>query len=216
LQYWLVKRLARSIPNLAKARIFSFHIPRHPMWKHRDMKEVWVDLGQSLSCAPEAKAVIDQLVALYQTQPVVLALYGWQQSHRSIELQQELLNKLWYPLVEAIGLLPSQPLRSRLILFLTAEGALQPTMASNSPSPPICLAPLMVISQAEVGDWMETDAVYALIEQLYGSDQVKIRRLIQEEIREWSDDPVKTIEQICWTFELEGISAIEAEWRLAG
>lgn len=216
LQYWLVKRLARSIPNLAKARIFSFHIPRHPMWKHRDMEEVWVDLGQSLSCAPDAKAVIDQLVALYQTQPVILALYGWQQSHRSMELQQELLNKLWCPLVEAIGLLPSQPLRSRLILFLAEEGALQPRMASNSRLSPICLAPLMVISQAEVGDWMETDAVYGLIEQLYGGDQVKIRRLIQEEIREWSDDPVKTIEQICWTFELEGISAIEAEWRLAG
>jgi hypothetical protein len=218
IQHWLVKRLVNQIPNVANARVFPIVVPAHEMWKKRDFNEFWVDLARKLSCASESTAVLKALVEVYQTQPIIFALYGWSARPRSQQLQQQVLEELWDPLVQAIAALPTQPLRSRLILFL-AEGSdnMPVNPADHQPTPivPIRLDPLTKIKSDEVANWMERDAVYAVLTQF--CSEARISTLIDEEILEWDSDPIATLEQICYIFELEnGIADIEEYWRLAG
>ncbi|NEQ33306.1 MAG: hypothetical protein F6K04_20295, partial [Leptolyngbya sp. SIO4C5] len=162
---------------------------------------------------------IAALVEVYRTQPIIMAMYGWSAMSRSQALQKQVLDELWQPLVKAIGALNEQPLRSRVILFL-AEGrdlAAEAPAPDNSANPvvPIRLEPLTQISREHVADWLESDVVFSVLSQYLAEDQ--IGALIDEEILEWSSDPVQAIEEICYIFELEnGIADIEADWRLAG
>ena len=220
IQHWLVKRLVNQIPDVANASVFPFVVPTHPMWKRRDLGELWIDLARKLQCQAEPATVIENLVQIYRTKPIIIAMYGWSSMNRSQTLQQQVLIDLWQPLVEAVGRLDGPPLRSRIILFL-AEG---PNLATASPteSPPhlapivpIRLEPLTEITNDHIADWMESDRVYPKLSQLIPPDE--LGTLINEEILEWDCDPVAAIEQICYIFELEnGIADIEAEWRLAG
>ncbi|MFM7447899.1 MAG: caspase family protein [Leptolyngbyaceae cyanobacterium] len=218
IQYWLVKRLVNQIPNVAHARVFPFVVPNHPMWKNRDFNEVWVDLARKLNCAAVPAKVIDTLVKVYQTQPIIFALYGWSDRPRSQQLQQQVLNELWNPLVQEVAALPTQPMRSRLVLFLAEGGDIVPDIPAGNDSDlsiPIRLHPLTAISSDQVATWIESDAVYPVVTQF--RSEAQIRTLIEEEIAEWNCDPVETLEQICYIFELEnGIADIEAEWRWAG
>lgn len=219
IQHWLVKRLVNQIPNVANARVFPITVPTHPMWKNRDFGELWTDLARKLHCPSEPAAVIEALVRVYLTQPIIMAMYGWSGVSRSQALQKQVLDELWQPLVEAIGALKEQPLRSRVILFL-AEGrelAAEAPAANNPANPvvPIRLAPLTEINQDHLADWFLSDEVFQRLSQHIPEDQ--IGALIEEEILEWSSDPVQAIEEICYIFELEnGIADIEADWRLAG
>lgn len=220
IQHWLVKRLVNQIPNVANARVFPFVVPNHPMWKTRDFGELWIDLARKLQCSTEPAAVIDALVQVYCTKPIIMAMYGWSGMARSQTLQQQVLDELWKPLVEAVGALDGPPLRSRVILFL-AEGHKPATLsaaAASSPANPVVplrLEPLAAITSDHIADWMESDVVYPHLSQVIHPAQ--LGTLINEEILEWDTDPVAAIEQICYIFELEnGIADIEAEWRLAG
>jgi hypothetical protein len=219
IQHWLVKRLVNQIPNVANARVFPITVPAHPMWKNRNVGELWTDLAHKLHCPSEKAAVIEALVEVYRTKPIIMAMYGWSGVSRSQALQQEVLDELWQPLVEAIGALEQQPLRSRVILFL-AEGreqAVEESAPDNLAPPvgPIRLAPLTEIRKDEIVDWVASDAVYPILSQFVPEDQ--IGALIDEVNLEWSCDPVQAIEEICYIFEFEnGIADIEAEWRLAG
>ena len=220
IQHWLVKRLVNQIPDVANASVFPFVVPTHPMWKRRDFGELWIDLARKLQCQAEPATVIENLVQIYRTKPIIIAMYGWSSMNRSQTLQQQVLTDLWQPLVEAVGRLDVPPLRSRIILFL-AEG---PNLATVSPteSPPyldpimpIRLEPLTEITSDHVANWMESDRVYPKLSQLIPPEE--LGTLINEEILEWDCDPVAAIEQICYLFELEnGVADIEAEWRLAG
>lgn len=220
IQHWLVKRLVHQIPNVANAKVFPFVVPTHPMWKNRNFDELWLDLARKLQCAADPATVIAALVQVYQTKPIIIAMYGWSGMTRSQKLQQQVLNELWKPLVQAVGALETQPIRSRIILFL-AEGC--------EPSPPnslresgagdlvlpTCLAPLTEITSDQVAKWIESDRVFPVLSQLMSAENLEI--LIREEILEWNSDPAYAIEQICYIFKLEnGIADIEAEWRLAG
>ena len=220
IQHWLVKRLVNQIPDVANASVFPFVVPTHPMWKRRDLGELWLDLARKLQCQADPTTVIENLVQIYRTKPIIIAMYGWLSMNRSQALQQQVLTDLWQPLVEAVGSLDGPPLRSRIILFL-AEGT---TLAAPSPieSPPhldpivpIRLEPLTEITNDHIADWMESDRVYPKLSQLI--PPAEIGTLIDKEILEWERDPAAAIEQICYIFELEnGIADIEAEWRLAG
>jgi hypothetical protein len=139
IQHWLVKRLVNQIPNVANARVFPITVPAHPMWKNRDIGELWTDLARKLHCSSEPVAVIEALVQVYRTQPIIIAMYGWSGVSRSQPLQNQVLDKLWQPLVKAIGALKDQPLRSRVILFL-AEGRehrLMQRPAADQPANPV-------------------------------------------------------------------------------
>jgi hypothetical protein len=217
IQHWLVKRLVNQIPNVANARVFPFVIPAHPMWKNRDFGELWLDLSRKLKCPAKPTDVIAALVEIYRTKPIIIAMYGWSGMARSQTLQQQVLNELWHPLVEAVGALETQPMRSRTILFL-AEGH-EPTVtnaiAGSDRVIPIRLDPLAEITPDHIADWMESDCVFPILSQLMSEEQLET--LMREDIPEWSSDPVEAIEEICYLFNLDnGIADIEAEWRLAG
>jgi hypothetical protein len=217
IQHWLVKRLVNQIPNVANARVFPFVIPTHPMWRNRDFGELWLDLSRKLQCSPAPADAIHALVEIYQTKPIIIAMYGWSGMARSQALQKQVLTELWNPLVEVVGALETQPMRSRIILFL-AEGHEQ--TATNVPlgsdvSIPIRLDPLTEITPDHIADWIESNQVFPVLSQLMSEEE--LQTLIRDEILEWGSDPVDAIEQICYTFKLEnGIADIEAEWRLAG
>ncbi len=219
IQHWLVKRLVNQIPNVANARVFPITVPTHPMWKNRDFWELWTDLARKLHCPSEPAAVIESLVQVYRTKPIIMAMYGWSGVSRSQALQRQVLDELWQPLVEAIGALKEQPLRSRVILFL-AEGQDQVAEAPTSNNPanpvvPIRLEPLTQINSDHLADWFLSDKVFPELSQ--NRSEAQIEALINEEILEWSADPDQAIEQICYIFGLEnGIADIEADWRLAG
>jgi hypothetical protein len=220
IQHWLVKRLVNQIPDVANAKVFPFVVPTHPMWKNRDFGELWIDLARKLQCSAEPATVIDALVQVYRTKPIIIAMYGWSGMARSQTLQQQVLTELWHPLVEKVGALEGPPLRSRVILFL-AEGHEPATVSAPAtaslphPSVPLRLDPLTAITSDHIAEWMESDGVYPQLSQLI--PQAQLGTLINEEILEWDSDPVAAIEQICYIFELEnGIADIEAEWRLAG
>jgi hypothetical protein len=220
IQHWLVKRLVNQIPDVANARVFPFVVPTHPMWKNRDVGELWIDLARKLECSAEPATVIDELVQVYRTKPIIIAMYGWSGMARSQTLQQQVLTELWHPLVEAVGALDGPPLRSRVILFL-AEGhdpsitRVNDALSSAKSIDPLRLDPLTEITSDHIATWMESDVVYPKLSQL--RTEAQLGTLINEEILEWDPDPVAAIEQICYIFELEnGIADIEAEWRLAG
>ena len=219
IQHWLVKRLVKQIPNVANARVFAFGVPTHPMWKRRKFEELWTDLASELRCLPDKAAVIDSLVKLYRTKPIIIAMYGWSSMRRSQALQQEVLSELWQPLVEAVGALAESAVRSRIILFLAEGPKPQPPsadpLAETNSAMPIRLAPLTELTSRHIADWMESDTVYSKLEQRLPPEE--IAALIDKDIFEWDCDPAAAIEQICYIFELEnGIGDIEAEWRLAG
>ncbi|MBE7385172.1 MAG: caspase family protein [Leptolyngbya sp. SIO1E4] len=222
IQHWLVKRLVNQIPNVANAKVFPFLVPTHPMWKQRDFNELWLDLARKLQCPDDSTSVIDALVAVYQTKPIIIAMYGWSGIRRSQRLQQQVLSELWEPLVEAVGELSVQPLRSRIILFLAEQkdtvADRQATASQSTPSTvsaPIRLDPLTAITPEHLAEWMESDGVYPMLSQFV--PEAYLGDLIDEEILEWSTDPVKAIEEICYLFKLEnGIADLEVEWRLAG
>lgn len=217
IQHWLVKRLVNQIPNVANAKVFSFVVPTHPMWKNRDFGELWLDLSRKLQCSPNQADAIDALVEIYRTKPIIIAMYGWSGMARSQALQKQVLTDLWQPLVEAVGGLETQPIRSRIILFL-AEGYEQTTanaLVGSDSVIPIRLDPLTEITPDHIAEWIESDQVFPILSQLMSEEE--LQTLIQDEILEWGSDPVEAIEQICYTFRLEnGIADIEAEWRLAG
>ena len=218
IQHWLVKRLAREIPNMAKARRFPFVVPAHLMSRQRSIEELWADLARQLKCQPEQAAVIDSLLQIYcnkEESSIIIAMYGW--SRRSQALQQQVLNELWHPLVAAVSALERPALRSHIILFL-AEGPTSETLsaahsAECNPATPIRLAPLTEITSHHIGKWMVRDKVYSKLEQRMSSEEIE--DLINTEIPDWERDPAAVIEQICYIFGLEnGIADIEAEWRL--
>ncbi|MEO0868554.1 MAG: caspase family protein [Cyanobacteria bacterium J06642_11] len=220
IQHWLVKRLVNQIPNVANAKVFSFTVPAHPMWKQRNVNEFWVELANKLKCSNDSSDIIEALVRVYQTKPIIIAMYGWPNINRSQTLQQQILDDFWKPLIEAVGSLKVQPLRSRAILFF-AEGCSHSTLPRGEAVSaaesifPIRLEPLTEITSEHIADWMESDTVFPILQQFISEDQ--IGSLISEEILEWSSEPATAIEQICYIFELEnGIADIEAEWRLAG
>lgn len=211
IQHWLVKRLVNKLPDVKNAKVLPpIVVPAHPMWKTRDFGELWTDLGRELNCEAAPDLILDRLVAAYQTQTVILAMYSWPASTRSQKLQKQVLSELWEPLVAKVQALPNQPLRSRLMLFLT-EGATMEQVCSDDWHVPIRLAPLTEITCDDVANWLEQDSVCDLL----GKDQ--IQRIIEEEIDCWDSDPTLAIDQICYLFNLdEGIGAISSEWRLAG
>lgn len=216
IQHWLVKRLAREIPNVAKARKFPFVVPAHPMWRQRSVEALWEDLALQLRCKPEQAEVIDHLVQIYREDPIIIAMYGW--SRRSQALQQQVLSELWQPLVAAVNALDGPAMRSQIILFL-AEGPTIGTLsaahsAEDDLAIPIRLAPLTEITSRHIGKWMFRDAVYSRLEQRMSSEEIEA--LINTEISEWDCDPMTAIDEICYIFGLEnGIADIEAEWKLA-
>lgn len=219
IQHWLIRRLVHQIPNSANARILPFVVPSHPMWRYRDLRELWKDLSGKLRCLPDPNAIVEALLQVYRTKPIVIAMLGWSGNQRSQELQQQILSQLWDPLVTAISQLSSQPQRSRLILFLAEDAnSGSETIVSGrdlDPRLPIPLAPLTEITHKEVEWWLKNTAYQLLLDMGYSGTQ--INTLIDNDIREWDRDPVKTIEQICYTFELRnGIAEIEPMWRLAG
>jgi hypothetical protein len=219
IQHWLVKRLVNQIPNVANAKVFPFTIPAHPMWKQRDFGEFWTDLASKLKCSNEPITVIEALVQVYQTKPIIIAMYGWPSIRRSQQLQQQVLDELWHPLIDKIGALDVQPMRSRIILFFAegheSSGINEEIASMPDAAIPVRLEPLMAITPDHVMDWIESDAVFPVLSEFVPEDQ--LRALIAEEISAWSPDPATAIEQICYIFELEnGIADIEAEWRLAG
>ena len=220
IQNWLVKRLVNQLPNAANAIIFPFVVPNHPLWRYRDLGELWKDLSWKLRCTPDPTAIVEALVQIYRTKPVIIAMLGWPENQRSKSLQQQILSELWDPLVTGVGRLPMSSSRSRLILFL-ADGSnpKSDTVVSDLDPDhkiPIPLDPLIEISHQEVVSWLESDLPYQLLLDL-GYTETQINTLIDNDIREWDRDPVKIIEQICYTFELRnGIAEIEPMWRLAG
>ncbi len=142
IQHWLVKRLVNKLPDVKNAKVLPpIVVPAHPMWKTRDFGELWTDLGRELNCEAAPDLILDRLVAAYQTQSVILAMYSWPASTRSQQLQKQVLSELWEPLVAKVRALPNQPLRSRLMLFLT-EGATMEQVCSDDWHVPIRLAPL--------------------------------------------------------------------------
>ena len=214
IQRWLVKRLFNQLPNVRNARVFPFVIPAHPLWKLRDFDELWSDFAKRLRCDSNSRIVLDELVKIYQTKPVIVAMYDWQVSRRSQQLQTQVLTEFWQPLVQAIRDLPNQPSRSRLVLFL-AEGATRDPEVVDDVNLPIRLAPLTEIIRDEVADWLDSQRVSPVLQQVQSEDV--ITRLIEQEIGEWDADPVQTIQEICYVFDLEnGIADIESEWRLMG
>ncbi len=214
IQRWLVKRLFNQLPNVRNARVFPFVIPAHPLWKHRDFDELWIDLAKMLKCQAESTVVLDKLVEIYQTKPVIVAMYGWQESYRSQQLQKQVLTEFWQPLVQAIRDLPNQPSRSRLVLFLT-EGATRDPEVVDDVNFPIRLAPLTEIIRDEVADWLDSRSLSPILHQVRSEDAITI--LIEQEIGEWDAEPVQTLQEICYVFDLEnGIADIESEWRLVG
>jgi hypothetical protein len=217
IQHWLVKRLVNQLPNVANAKVFPFVIPTHPMWRNRDFGELWRDLARKLQCPATQADVIEALVKIYQTKPIIIAMYGWSGMARSQTLQQQVLSELWQPLVAAVAALDTQPMRSRLILFLAegTETTVAPALAGSDRVIPIRLASLAEITPDHIADWMESDRVFPILSQLMSA--AELETLMREEILEWSSDPVEAIEQICYIFNLEnGIADIEAAWRLAG
>lgn len=213
-QSWLVKRLFQQLPNVKNAQVFSFVIPAHPMWKNRDFNELWVDLAQRLRCPIDPDLVLNRLVELYKTKPVILVMYGWGNSDRSRTLQAQVFRDFWQLLVAKVTKLDDQPIRSRLILFL-AEASTTCLEQHGESDNLIRLAPLLEISSDDVTDWLESDRVYSALNQVMNSQ--RIDALIKQEISEWDTDPIQTLQQICYTFDLQyGISEIESEWRLVG
>jgi len=214
IQHWLVKRLVNQLPNFKNAKVLSLVIPAHPMWTQRNFDELWLDLGKKLECKPDKTTVLDALAATYQTKPVILAMYDWPHSEalqeRSQKLQKDVLTEFWQPLIKKIKDLPNQPHRSRLILFL-AEGSAKAPEVSDDLNVPIRLAPLVEIGRDDVAEWLESD----LVDEILGKDRIKV--LMEEEIIGWESDPLETLQQICYVFELEnGVASIESEWRLVG
>lgn len=214
IQHWLVQRLVNQLPNAKNAKVLPFAIPAHPMWRQRNVDELWIDLGKKLECKPDKTTVLDALAATYQTKPVICAMYDWPHSEasqeRSQKLQKDVLTEFWQPLVRKIKDLPNQPHRSRLILFL-AEGSAKAPEVSDDLNVPIRLAPLVEIGSDDVTEWLEDD----LVNEILGKDRIKV--LIEEEIIGWESDPLETLKQICYVFGLEnGVNSIESEWRLVG
>jgi hypothetical protein len=189
------------------------------MWRNRDFGELWLDLARKLQCPADPAAVIAALVQIYQTKPIIIAMYGWSGA-RSQTLQQQVLNELWQPLINAVGALDTQPLRSRVILFLAEwhESAVANALGGSSAANlviPIRLDPLTEITPDHIASWMESDCVFPVLSQFISKEELET--LIDQEILDWSSDPVAAIEQICYIFTLDnGIADIEAEWRLAG
>jgi|GEM_PF-3393928 len=220
IQHWLVRRLVHQIPNVANAKVFSIMVPTQLMWKTRNVGDLWPELARKLQCLADPANVIDALVQVYQTQPIIIAMYGWSGVARSQTLQQQVLKEMWHPLVEAVGALETQPMRSRVILFLaegheSAAANLPQASSAAEPSMPIRLDPLLEITPNHIANWIESDRVFSALSQLMSPEQLET--LMSEEVLEWSSDPVSAIEQICYIFNLEnGIADIEAEWRLAG
>lgn len=213
IQHWLVKRLVHQIPNVANARVFPFNVPTHPMGKRGGgVGELWLDLAEKLKCKSEPSAVIEALIQTYQSQPIIVAMYGW--SPRLMKLQEQILEQFWRPLIEMVGGMEQQPLRSRCILFL-AEGQPITTAIPKSAVAPIRLDPLAAITHEHVQQWMDCDEVYSLLKQFL--PDAELSTLIDQEVAGWSTDPASVIEEICYIFELDnGIADIEVEWRLAG
>ncbi|MGB3312296.1 MAG: caspase family protein [Nodosilinea sp.] len=221
IQRWLVKRLAKQIPNDANARVFPFVVPAHPMWTTHDFGALWIDLARTLQCSAEPATVIDALVEVYRTKSIIMAMYDWPDRPRSQTLQQQVLDELWQPLVEAVGALEGpQPLRSRIILFLAEAHDLATARGSKDPASssvvPLRLAPLAAIKHDDIHNWMISNPVFPHLSRQI-PQELLLGRLINEEILEWDTDPAAAIQQICYKFKLEnGIADIEAEWRLAG
>ncbi|MFH7245855.1 MAG: hypothetical protein ACHWZW_23760, partial [Spirulina sp.] len=220
-----VKRLANKIPYVTNARVFRIHVPAHPLWKNRNVGELWQDLAQKLGCDANPAAVIEALVQAYCTQPIIIAMYGWSEvpparTLRSQALQHQVLREFWRPMVKAIEDLSEQPKKSRIILFLAEGGTpnAEVTDLNNQVDPvnPIRLEPLTEINSSHVIDWFGNGEVSPVLRQFLSEDQIET--LIDEDIQDWNPDPVRVISQICNdVFALEyGISTLEADWRLAG
>ena len=63
--------------------------------------------------------------------------------------------------------------------------------------------------------WFESDAVNELLQRLE-IEESRVTEFLQEDVPTFAGDPIATLDQICYIFELNGIADIEAEWRLAG
>lgn len=217
IQSWLVKRLVQQVPNAANARIFSFVMPRHPMWTHQDLHELWKDISQKLKCKPDPIVIVESLTQICQTKPVIIAILGWHGDQGSRDLWQQVLRELWEPLVKTINQLSIHSAPPQLILFL-AEGNENrventPNITEVDPRIPIPLDPLVKITSEDVRDWLSRYSTYqVLVDVGYtGEEIIDILR------NEWSLDPVSTIERICDIFQIEaGIAELEPMWRLAG
>jgi len=122
IQNWLVKRLFNQLPNVGNAEVFEFGISAHHMWQYRDFNKLWSDFASRLNCEADSTTIIKKIMEIYQTIPVIIAMYDWPDSQRSQQLSQQLqeqvLTEFWQPLVNEVRNLPNQPQRSRLVLFL--------------------------------------------------------------------------------------------------
>jgi hypothetical protein len=220
-QRWLVKRLARQIPNFENATKLEFLLSRR-LDIRSDFEAFWVDFSEKLQTQANQDAVLRRLGELCREKPVILALYRfrWLEEDKVVRLYQ-----FWEQLVQQVCHQKNPALRSRLILFLTdgVEESWQGNcpfqfvapIEAEYPRFSVALAPLRDILQSDVRGWLEADEVYSeLVKQIEDPQQVEY--LMRKDILTWSQEPQQVLDAICGAFQLEeGIAEVEPYWKWA-
>ncbi len=217
-QKWLVKRFARKVPRFSTARPFPIEVRSHDMrW---NFEAFWEELARPLEIAAEPEDVIQRLCDCYQTQSVVIALYGLDGGKRFAKERQQVMEEFWQPLYEKVCALPRSP-SSRLVLFLTGEVAQSDDVAENLTDEPLSsvyslrLPDLATISQRDVELWLTQDDVYNALCGL--RQNLDFDTLLRDDLPNWTDYPGEVFQEIRSLFDnLDFNLDLRSHWELAG
>ncbi|AFY52644.1 ribosomal protein S6 [Rivularia sp. PCC 7116] len=222
IQRWLVRRLAKCVPDFKQAYKLSIRIRSHPMRNNFDAfwQEFKQDLGENLN----REMVIQGLAEFCKTKSVIIVIYGISC------LDAEKVGKFyafWSDLVEKVSSIP-RSFRSRLVLILAEKNSatlsnkllpfsfVQPISINeiNETQSSLKLTPLQKILKKDVENWLAQEDVYSKLNQ---TDDY-VQSIVENDIPGWEEKPLEILDEICYTvFQIEnGITAIEPYWKLAG
>lgn len=205
IQRWLLKRLARQVPNYSNAERFCFDARSHSMrW---DFASFWADFAKRLNTDNEPDAVITALREKCQSKLVLISISSIWKEGLSERLFKEFLTRL----VTDVNSQSYAAPRAGLVLFLTEDASLCSEFECLN-SPITQLPSLEEIQASDITGWLCRDDVYDLLKSLISEEH--INQTIQTKICSWSKAPKDVVEEICCLFRLQyGLAEVEPFWR---
>ncbi len=187
-QRWLINRFLHGTPFGSSA----FRQPLHVNRCVRQLEDFWYTIGHTLKTIPKPEAIQENLFNRWQTQTVVLAVYGLENFRKYLPA---FLSEVWQPLIAKMREYTNKN-RYRLLIFWVDDSGkafeLEIPQMSDRLCIPIELPPLSSIPNEQIESWF---GIYHQLfeQQMQGSDMDRML----EEILEANDYPIRVLQKIC-------------------
>jgi hypothetical protein len=211
---WLVKRLAREVPNHDQSNGFS--LIAQPKWNKQEEEKgltfFWGAINNhGKTTTTEPMEIIQELRDRCIDRPLIMAIHGIQVL-KSATLQK-ILSAFWEPLIDDMAKQTWSSNHGDCILFLTTDLNKHPSIESINSSYGVDLEPWSSVTGGEMRQFLKYNGLKQMINDC--SNEIEYLLPIGTEDSDLLESPQEMLTKICSVVDLNSCADLETYWNIA-